>query len=395
MKPFYDLLIVGAGFSGAVLAERFARALGKRSLVVDRLGHVGGHAHDCFDAAGVLIHAYGPHYFRTNSKRVQEYLSNFTSWRPVEYKILSYTDGRFWNFPINLNTFEQFLGRGSTTQEMEETLARWRIPIDQPRNSEEAIVSRVGHKLYEKFYKNYTRKQWGRDPSELAAGVCGRIPIRTNRDDRYLTEEFQAMPAEGYTALIQQMLDHPNIDVELGVEFKSVAKRISFQHLIYTGPIDGFFDYRFGSLPYRSLRFERETLQQEFYQPAVQVNYPNDYDFTRIVETKHITGQKLSVTTIVREYPDEFGPGKEPYYPIPAPDTQVLYRKYAELSASLSNVTFIGRLATYRYYNMDQAINMALSEFERISGRVEGQRSELSTSAALSGRFRSMRRSQG
>jgi UDP-galactopyranose mutase len=370
VRPSYDLLIVGAGFSGAVLAERFARALGKRSLVVDRLGHVGGHAYDCFDSAGVLIHAYGPHYFRTNSNRVRDYLNNFTSWRQVEYKILSYTDGRFWNFPINLNTFEQLLGRGSSTEEMEETLARWRVPIDQPRNSEEVIVSQVGYQLYEKFFKNYTRKQWRRDPSELAPYVCGRIPIRTNRDDRYLIEEFQALPADGYTALIQRILDHPNIEVELGVEFKSVAKRISFRHLIYTGPIDAFFDYRFGRLPYRSLRFERETLQQEFYQPAVQVNYPNDYEFTRIVETKHITGQKLPVTTIVREYPDEFGEGKEPYYPIPAPDTDALYRKYAEFSTGMPNVTFIGRLARYRYFNMDQAVNMALSEFESMSGPV-------------------------
>jgi UDP-galactopyranose mutase len=374
VKPSYDLLIVGAGFSGAVLAERFARLLGKKSLVVDRRAHVGGNAYDCFDEAGVLIHAYGPHYFRTNSTRVREYLSNFTEWRPVEYKILSYTDGRFWNFPINLNTFEQLLGRPSSKEEMEETLARWRIPIDQPKNSEEAILSQVGYQLYEKFFKNYTRKQWRRDPSELAASVCGRIPIRTNRDDRYLTEEFQALPADGYTALIQRILDHPNIDVQLGVEFESAAKQISFRHLVYSGPVDAFFNYRFGPLPYRSLRFERETLRQEFYQPAVQVNYPNEYDFTRIVETKHITGQQLPVTTIVREYPEEFGPGKEPYYPIPASDAQALYRKYAELAAGTANASFIGRLATYRYYNMDQVVAMALAEFDRLSQRPAGSR---------------------
>jgi UDP-galactopyranose mutase len=369
VRPSYDLLVVGAGFSGAVLAERFARLLGKKSLVVDRRVHIGGNAYDCFDEAGVLIHAYGPHYFRTNSTRVREYLSDFTAWRPVEYKILSYTDGRFWNFPINLNTFEQLLGRPSSTEEMEETLARWRIPIDQPKNSEEAILSQVGYQLYEKFFKNYTRKQWRRDPSELAASVCSRIPIRTNRDNRYLTEEFQALPADGYTALIQRILDHPNIDVQLGVEFESAAKQVSFRHLVYSGPVDAFFNYRFGPLPYRSLRFERETLRQEFYQPAVQVNYPNEYDFTRIVETKHITGQQLPVTTIVREYPEDFGPGKEPYYPIPASDTQALYRKYAELAAGTENVSFIGRLATYRYYNMDQVVAMALAEFDRLSQR--------------------------
>ena len=367
MKPSYDLLIVGAGFSGAVLAERFARQSGKTSLVIDRRTHIGGNAYDCYDEAGVLIHTYGPHYFRTNSSRVKDYLSKFTSWRPVEYKILSFTDDRFWNFPINLNTFEQLLGRPSTTEEMEVTLAKWRVPIEQPKNSEEAIVSQVGYELYEKFFKNYTRKQWRRDPSELAASVCGRIPIRTNRDNRYLTEKFQALPADGYTAMIQRILDHPNIEVRLGVDFEAVAKGVSFKHLIYTGPIDAYFGYRFGPLPYRSLRFERETLSQEFYQPVVQVNYPNDNDYTRIVETKHITGQKLPVTSIAREYPDDFGPGKEPYYPIPAPDTQVIYRKYEALSAAESNVSFVGRLATYRYYNMDQVVGMALAEFDRLT----------------------------
>jgi len=367
MKPSYDLLVVGAGFSGAVLAERFARVLGKSSLVIDRRTHIGGNAHDCYDAAGVLIHPYGPHYFRTNSDRIKEYLSDFTAWRPVEYKILSFTDGRFWNFPINLNTFEQLLGRSSTTAEMEATLAKWRIPIDQPKNSEEVIISQVGIEFYEKFFKNYTRKQWRREPSELEASVCGRIPIRTNRDDRYLTEKFQALPADGYTTLIQRILDHPKIEIELGVNFQSVAKRVSFRHLIYTGPVDAFFDFQFGHLPYRSLRFERETISAEYFQPAVQVNYPNDFDFTRIVETKHITGQKLPVTTIVREYPDDFGPGKEPYYPIPARDTQLLYRKYAELAAHQENVSFLGRLATYRYYNMDQVVAMALSEFDRLT----------------------------
>jgi len=367
MKPSYDLLIVGAGFSGAVLAERFARKLNKTSLVIDRRAHVGGNAHDCYDESGVLIHPYGPHYFRTNSKRILDYLSEFTSWRNVEYKILSYTDGRFWNFPINLNTFEQLLGRSSTTEEMESTLAKWRIPIKQPKNSEEVIVSQVGVELYEKFFRNYTRKQWGMEPSELEASVCGRIPIRTNRDDRYLTEKFQALPADGYTALIQKILDHPKIDVELGLDLRSVIKRVGFTHLVYSGPIDAFFGCCFGHLPYRSLRFERETHRKEFFQPAVQVNYPNDFAFTRIVETKHITGQKLPVTTIVREYPDGFGLGKEPFYPVPAQESQALYKRYAELAAKQSNVSFVGRLAAYRYYNMDQVIGMALAEFDRLA----------------------------
>jgi UDP-galactopyranose mutase len=369
MKPSYDLLIVGAGFSGAVLAERFARVLNKSSLVIDRRTHVAGNSYDCLDQAGVLIHPYGPHYFRTNSDRIKEYLSQFTSWRPVEYKILSYSGGRLWNFPINLNTFEQLLGRPSTTEEMERTLAKWRVPIEKPKNSEEVIISQVGVELYEKFFRNYTRKQWGRDPRELDASVCGRIPIRTNRDDRYLTEKFQALPQDGYTALIQKILDHPRIDVQLGIDLKSIIKRVAFTHMVYSGPIDEFFGCCFGPLPYRSLRFERETLPREFYQAAVQVNYPNDFAFTRIVETKHITGQKLPRTTIVREYPDTYCPGKEPFYPVPAEQSQALYKRYAELAAKQTHVSFIGRLATYRYYNMDQVVGMALAEFERLVGK--------------------------
>jgi UDP-galactopyranose mutase len=367
MHASYDFLIVGAGFSGAVIAERLARVSGKRSLVIDRRTHIAGNAFDCYDDARVLIHPYGPHYFRTNSDRVREYLSQFTAWQPVAYKILSYTDGRFWNFPINLNTFEQFIGRPSTTEEMEQTLAQWRVPIDQPKNSEEVIISQVGYQLYEKFFKNYTRKQWRRDPAELDASVCGRIPIRTNRDDRYLRERFQALPKHGYTALMEQILDHKKIEIQLGTEFRAVLKEVKFEHLVYTGPVDEFFDHQFGPLPYRSLRFEPETLQMEYYQPAVQVNYPNDYEFTRIVETKHITGQKLPVTTIVREYPEDFGPGKEPYYPIPALDAKAIYQKYADLAGKHDKVSFIGRLATYRYYNMDQVVGMALAEFDRLS----------------------------
>jgi len=367
MHASYDFLIVGAGFSGAVIAERLARVSGKRSFVVDRRNHIAGNAFDRYDDAGVLIHSYGPHYFRTNSDRVREYLGQFAEWQPATYRILSYSDGRLWNFPINLNTFEQFIGRPATTEEMEQTLAQWRVPIDQPRNSEEVIVSQVGYQLYEKFFKNYTRKQWRRDPSQLDASVCGRIPIRTNRDDRYLTERFQALPKHGYTALIEQILDHKKIEVQLGTDFRTARHQVKFEHLIYTGPVDEFFDNKFGPLPYRSLRFEPETLQMEYYQPVVQVNDPNGYEFTRIVETKHITGQKLPVTTIVREYPQDFGPGKEPYYPIPAPDARALYQKYADLASKQAKVSFIGRLATYRYYNMDQVVGMALAEFDRLT----------------------------
>lgn len=366
MPAKYDYLIVGAGYAGSVLAERLASQLGRTSLVVDKREHIGGNSHDHYDDAGVLIHTYGPHYFRSNSERIVEYLGQFTEWHEVEYKILSWSDGRYWQFPINLNTFEQIIGRPSTTEEMEATLAKWRVPIEKPANSEEVIVSQVGWELYEKFFKNYTRKQWRRDPKELDASVCGRIPVRTNRDDRYLSEKFQAIPKDGYTAMFRRILDHPLITVRLGVDYRDILSEIEYRHLIYTGPIDEYFDCCHGPLPYRSLRFEPETLQQEFFQPAMQVNYPNDEDFTRIVEIKHATGQQIPVTTIVREYPEDYGPGREAYYPIPAPDAKALYDKYAALAEKEQGVSFVGRLATYRYYNMDQVVGMALAEFERL-----------------------------
>jgi UDP-galactopyranose mutase len=370
LKPAeFDYLIVGAGFAGAVLAERLASQCGKRCLVVDKRGHIGGNAYDATDAAGIRLHRYGPHYFRTNSDRIMEYLSQFAAWRPVEYRILSWANGRHWQFPINLNTFEQWLGRSSTTQEMEETLARWRVPIAEPRNSEEMIVSQVGYPLYEQFFKNYTLKQWRRHPRDLDASVCGRIPVRTNRDDRYLTEKHQALPGEGYTRMFERMLNQPGITVRLHTDYREAARSVRYGHLIYTGPVDEYFDCCEGPLPYRSLRFEPETLEQEFYQPVVQVNYPNDEAFTRIVEIKHVTGQRSPVTTIMREYPDDYGPGKEAYYPVPAPDARALYEKYAARAAAEEGVTFVGRLATYRYYNMDQVVGAALTEFEKLQRR--------------------------
>jgi UDP-galactopyranose mutase len=369
----WDYVIVGAGFAGSVLAERLASQLGKTCLVLDRRDHIAGNAHDFTDRAGVLVHGYGPHYFRTNSQRIVDYLSQFTEWHPVEYRILSWTHGEYWQFPINLNTFEQFIGCPSSSEEMEQTLAEWRVPIAEPRNSEEVIISQVGRRLYERFFENYTRKQWKREPRDLDPSVCGRIPIRTNRDNRYLMDRFQALPVRGYTEMFERMLAHSKIEVRLRTDFHEARERLSYRHLIYTGPIDAYFDHRLGPLPYRSLRFEPETFSdREFYQPAMQVNYPNDYDFTRIVEIKHATGQKIDATTIVREYPEDFGPGKEPYYPIPAPDTRALYDRYAELAAAERNVTFVGRLATYRYYNMDQVVGMALAEFDRIAARSGG-----------------------
>ncbi len=366
MAETYDYLIVGAGFAGSVLAERLAEGSGKTCLVVDRRDHIAGNAHDRTDSAGILIHAYGPHYFRTNSDKVIAYLSRFTDWHSVDYQVLVWTHGKYWQFPINLNTFEQYLGRPSTTEEMQEKLAQWRVPVDHPKKSEEVVISQVGREIYEMFFRNYTRKQWRRDPSQLDASVCGRIPVRTNRDNRFVTEKFQALPREGYTAMFRRMLDHPRIELRLKTDYREAKAQVKCRHLIYTGMIDEYYDFAEGRLPYRSMRFEPETIQKEFFQPAMQVNYPNDFDYTRVVEIKHATGQKAPVTTIVREYPEDFGPGKEAYYPIPAEDTRVQYAKYAERAEQEKKVTFVGRLATYRYYNMDQVVAMALTEYEKL-----------------------------
>ncbi|MBC8125661.1 MAG: UDP-galactopyranose mutase [Gloeobacteraceae cyanobacterium ES-bin-144] len=381
----FDYLIVGAGFAGLTAAERLCTQSGKRCLLVEKRDHIGGNAYDRYDDHGVLIHTYGPHYFRTNSPRIRDYLSQFTEWHPVDYTILSHTSGTYWKFPINLNTFEQILERPSTSEEMEAWLEEKRIHIENPANSEEVIISQVGWELYEKFFKGYTLKQWKRHPKDLDASVCGRIPIRTNRDDRYLKEEFQALPKAGYTRMFERMVEAcgTNLKIMLNTDYREILPHIEFDHMIYTGPIDEFYHCRHGSLPYRSLRFENESFTAEqlieresisgkagFWQPAMQVNYPNEEEFTRIVEVKHATGQLCANTTIVREYPDDFGPGKEPYYPVPAPDAAALYQKYKLLADAESAVSFIGRLATYRYYNMDQVVGMALLEAEKLLAEV-------------------------
>lgn len=382
MPLIYDYLIVGAGFAGLTAAERLCSVYGKKCLIVEKRSHLGGNAYDQYDDQGVLTHTYGPHYFRTNSPRIREYLSQFTEWRPVDYTILSHTEDRYWNFPINLNTFEQIIGRASTSEEMEAWLEANRVPIDNPRNSEEVIISQVGWKLYEKFFKGYTLKQWKRLPKDLDASVCGRIPIRTNRDDRYLREEFQALPKAGYTRMFERMAHAcgDNLKILLNTDYREIIPYVTYGHMIYTGQIDEFYDNRYGSLPYRSLRFENESFgpaelkdrepisgKAGFWQPAMQVNYPNEEAYTRIVEIKHATGQLCANTTIVREYPDDYSPGKEPYYPVPAPDSSALYGRYKELADAENNISFIGRLATYRYYNMDQVVGMALAEVQKIN----------------------------
>ena len=376
----FDYLIVGAGFSGLTLAERIVNELGATCLVVDRRAHIGGNAADEYDDHGVLIHKYGPHYFRTDSQRVLDYLSRFTAWRPVNYQILSWTRQRYWKFPVNLNTFEQMIGRPATEEEFKAHLEKVRVPIANPRNSEEVIVSQIGWELYEQFFKGYTQKQWRKSPAELDASVCARIPLRTNRDDAYLREKFQAIPMAGYTRMFERMLAaSPGVRVLLKTDYREVMRQVSHGRLIHTGAIDEFYDYRHGVLPYRSLRFEAESFTPEqlkeresisghpgFWQPALQVNYPNEFDFTRIVEVKHATGQLCANTTIVREYPADYVRGGEAYYPVPTPEARKAYETYAELSRLEPRTYFAGRLATYKYLNMDQIVDAALDLFSTI-----------------------------
>jgi UDP-galactopyranose mutase len=368
----YDLLIVGAGYAGSVIAERFATQHGLRSLVIDRRDHIAGNAYDYFDEHGVLVHRYGPHIFHTNAEKVVEYLSQFTDWRPYEHRVLARVDGKFVPMPINRTTVNELYGLGLTSDdEVEAFLAERAEPVDYIRTSEDVVVAKVGRELYEKFFRGYTRKQWQRDPSELHSSVCARIPIRTNTDDRYFTDVFQNMPVDGYTAMFERILDHPNIDVRLSTDYYDVKDEIDYRHLVFTGPIDTFFGHRFGKLPYRSLEFElrnEQTADGGYLQPAASVNEPSEeVPYTRTTEFRWLTGQERhESSTVAVEYPRSEG---DPYYPIPRDDTRALYRQYEALAAELDDVTFVGRLARYQYLNMDQVVGQALQTYERMLER--------------------------
>jgi UDP-galactopyranose mutase len=383
----FDYLIVGAGFAGSVLAERLARGAGKKVLLVDRRPHIGGNAYDCYDDAGLLIHRYGPHIFHTNSREVFEYLSGFTKWRPYEHRVRASVDGQLVPIPINLDTINQLYGLKLTSQDMEAFFASVAEPREVIRTSEDVVVARVGRELYEKFFRGYTRKQWGLDPSQLDAMVTARVPVRTNRDDRYFSDTYQAMPLRGYTRMFENMLDHDNIKILLNCDYREVQDVIPYEKMIYTGPVDEFFDYRYGKLPYRSLRFEHETVNEERVQPVAVVNYPNEHLYTRVTEFKHLTGQEHRKSSLVYEYPQGEG---DPYYPVPRPENAELYKKYQELAEARPDVHFVGRLATYKYYNMDQVVGQALSVYARIIGqkRAEATRTNLVPSVVASRRRR-------
>jgi UDP-galactopyranose mutase len=379
----YDYLIVGAGFAGSVLAERLASQHGARVLIMDRRDHVGGNAYDEPNDAGILYHKYGPHIFHTNSQQVVEYLSQFTEWRPYEHRVLAHVRGQLVPIPINRTTLNKLFDAGlKTDEDAAEYLASRAEPVEEIRTSEDVVVNAVGQELYKLFFRGYTRKQWGLDPSELDKQVTSRIPTRTNEDDRYFSDTFQAMPLEGYTKMFERMLDNPLIDVRTGVDFAELKDRASeiADHIIYTGPVDEYFDFRFGKLPYRSLKFDHQTLKQRQFQPVAVVNYPSeDVPFTRISEYKHLTGQEAPVTTVTYEYPSAEG---DPYYPIPRPENQELFKKYEALADETEGVTFVGRLATYRYYNMDQIVGQALATFRRMDEKRARERPQPTAVAA-------------
>ena len=366
----FDYLIVGAGFAGSVLAERLAAGSDKKVLICDKRPHIGGNAYDHYNEAGILVHKYGPHIFHTNSREVFEYLSRFTDWRPYQHRVRASVDGQIVPIPINLDTINSLYGLNLTSFEVEEFFKKVAEPVERIRTSEDVVVSKVGRELYEKFFRNYTRKQWGLDPSELDASVTSRVPTRTNRDDRYFTDTYQAMPLHGFTRLFENMLDHPNIKIMLNCDYREIEKEIPFTEMIYTGPVDAYFDYCYGKLPYRSLEFKHETHDVSVYQQAPVVNYPNEQLYTRVTEFKYLTGQEHAKTSIVFEFPKSQG---DAYYPVPRKENTELYTKYKALADRTPNVNFVGRLATYKYYNMDQIVAQALTTYGKIAGmkRVE------------------------
>ncbi|MFA0927943.1 UDP-galactopyranose mutase [Pseudomonas syringae pv. tagetis] len=371
---YYDFLIVGAGFAGSVLAERLAAGLGKLVLLIDRRPHIAGNAYDHLDSAGVLVHQYGPHIFHTNAERIVEYLSRFTEWRDYEHRVLASVDGQLLPIPINLDTLNSLYGLQMNEQQAEAFLARRAEPVEMIRTSEDVVINQIGRKLYEKFFRGYTRKQWGLDPSQLDKSVTARVPTRTNADSRYFTDTFQKMPLHGYTRMFERMLDHPLISVRLGVDFVDVRERAQYRHLVYCGPIDEYFDYEYGRLPYRSLRFEHKTVDQAQFQSVAVVNYPDEaVPHTRITEYKHLTGQLHAKTSLTYEFPCAEG---DPYYPIPRPENAELYKRYKALADQSADVTFLGRLGTYKYYNMDQVVGQALALYQKLADQAPGPNTE-------------------
>jgi UDP-galactopyranose mutase len=364
-----DIVIIGAGISGAVLAERYA-SIGKKVLILEKRNHIGGNCYDFIDENGILVSKYGAHLFHTNDEEVWKYINRFSSWYPWEHTVVARVDNQTVPIPVNIKTVNILFGTNITTEEeMRFWLEENRTPFANPRNGEEAVLDRVGAVLYDKMFKYYTKKQWDKYPSELDASVLNRIPVRYNHDDRYFTDKYQALPMGGYTQLFENMLSHSNIEIKLETDyFDNRSEYSHFEKLFYTGPVDRFFDFKHSlseKLEYRSINFVSETIDAPYFQENSVVNYPGiEVDFTRIIEYKHFGNQKSAKTTIVREFTVDEG---EPYYPVPNPKNQEIYLKYKFEAEQLTNIHFVGRLANYKYFNMDQAFKNALDLFKSLN----------------------------
>jgi len=377
----FNHIIVGAGFAGSVIAERVANVLNQKVLIIEKRKHIGGNCYDYKNENNIIIHKYGPHLFHTDYKEVFDYLSNFTDWRIYHHKVLAFVDGKKVPLPFNLNSiyevFPQEFAKRLEVRLIEKYGYGAKIPILELLKEEDQDLKFLANYVYEKIYKNYTMKQWGLKPEEISPQVTARVPIYVSRDNRYFTDKYQAIPKDGYTKIFERMLNHPNIKIMLNTDFKEVIsidfenKKIYFLgqefkgKLIFTGMIDELFNFKYGFLPYRSLDLRFETIEQEYYQEAPVVNYPNDYDFTRITEFKHIHPVKSDKTTILKEYPKAYQPNVDiPYYPVFTKENQELYNKYKEEADKFENLVLVGRLAEYRYYDMDDVVKRALEVFE-------------------------------
>jgi UDP-galactopyranose mutase len=377
----FEFIIVGSGFAGSVIAERIANVLNQKVLIIEKRNHIGGNCYDYKDENNIIVHKYGPHLFHTDYKEVFDYLSNFTDWHIYHHKVLAFVDGKKIPLPFNLTSiyevFPQELAKRLEVRLIEKYGYGTKIHILELLKEEDQDLKLLANYVYEKIYKNYTMKQWGLKPEEISPQVTARVPIYVSRDNRYFTDKYQVIPKDGYTKIFGRMLNHPNIKIMLNTDFKEVIsidfenKKIYFLgrefkgKLIFTGMIDELFNFKYGFLPYRSLDLRFETIEQEYYQEAPVVNYPNDYDFTRITEFKHIHPVKSDKTTILKEYPKAYQPNVDiPYYPVFTKENQELYNKYKEEADKFENLILVGRLAEYRYYNMDDVVKRALEVFE-------------------------------
>ncbi|MDV6167204.1 UDP-galactopyranose mutase [Flavobacterium sp. DG1-102-2] len=363
-----EIVIIGAGISGAVLAEQYANA-GKRVLIIEKRNHIAGNCYDYIDENGILVSKYGAHLFHTNDETVWKYVNSFSEWYPWEHKVLANVDGSLVPIPVNITTVNTLFGTDIKTEsEMKKWFEDNAPSISQPADGREAALSKVGPVLYEKMFRHYTKKQWDKYPEELDASVLDRIPVRTNYDDRYFSDTYQALPKGGYTQLFDSILNHSNIEVMLNTDFFDIRDQLDgYEKLFYTGPIDRFFDFKYSldeKLEYRSINFVSETVDAEFFQNNSVINYPGrEVDFTRIIEYKHFGNQESAKTTIVREYTMDEG---EPYYPVPNARNQEIYEMYKNEATTVPDVYFVGRLANYKYFNMDQAFKNALDLFKSL-----------------------------